>query len=327
MNFQQLRIISETAKRDFNLTEVAAALYTSQSGVSKHIKDLEEELGVQIFERKGKRLLGLTQPGRELLQIVERMLLDTRNIKSLAERFSNCEQGQLTVVTTHTQACYALPRVVLAFKEVYPEVHLTLNQCGPGEIKRMLLEGRADIGIATEALADVTELYSFPYYNWQHAIVIPAGHELESRPALSLGDIARYPILTYHEGITGRARIDRTFAGGGLTPNIVMSSLDADVIKTYVGLGLGIGIVAPMAFDPARDAGLKLLSGSRLFETNTTRIAVRRGRYLRAYAYRFIELCFAHLDTRSVELHSPPPSAADIQANSIQHQPGLSEPA
>ncbi len=291
MNFQQLRIIHETVRRNFNLTEVANALFTSQSGVSKHIKDLEDELGLELFIRKGKRLLGLTEPGQELVHIVDRMLMDARNIKSIAEQFSNKDHGQLTVVTTHTQARYALPRVVTQFKQAFPKVHLVLHQASPTEIVTMLQDGRADIGIATESLAGVPDFVSFPYYAWHHSVIVPVGHPLESVEPLTLEAIAEHPVITYHEGFTGRAKIDETFAKAGLTPDVVMSALDADVIKAYVELGLGIGIVASMAYDPARDKGLNMLPSSHLFEENITRIAVRRGHFLRGFAYRFIELC------------------------------------
>ena len=291
MNFQQLRIIRETVRRDFNLTEVANALFTSQPGVSKHIRDLEDDLGVEIFVRKGKRLLGLTDPGKELVKIVERMLLDARNIKNLADQFSKREQGSLAIATTHTQARYALPPIVKQFKEAFPRVHLILHQASPAEIVSMLLDGTADIGIATESLASVPDLATFPFYRWHHSIVVPAGHELEATRPLTLEAIAEHPIVTYHEGFTGRSRIDRVFTNANLAPDIVMSALDADVIKTYVKLGLGIGIVASMAFDPALDGALTLLDSAHLFEPNTTVIAVRRGHYLRGYAYRFIELC------------------------------------
>jgi LysR family cys regulon transcriptional activator len=291
MNFQQLRIIREAARCNFNLTEVGNALFTSQSGVSKHIKDLEDELGVELFIRKGKRLLGLTDPGRELLVFVERILLDANNIKNLVEQYSHRDEGQLTVVATHTQARYALPQVINEFKKSFPKVHLKLHQAGPGEIVTMLLNGEADIGVATEALHDVTKLDSFPYYSWHHAVVVPVGHPLEKVKSLTLEALAAYPIVTYHEGLTGRAKIDQPFADAGITPDIVMSALDADVIKTYVELGMGIGIIASMAFNPVKDTDLRLLKCDHLFESNTTYIALRRGHYLRSFAYRFIELC------------------------------------
>ncbi|WP_293761770.1 CysB family HTH-type transcriptional regulator [uncultured Aquitalea sp.] len=299
MNFQQLRIIRETVRQNFNLTEVANALFTSQSGVSKHIKDLEDELGVELFVRKGKRFLGLTDPGKELLTIVERMLLDAGNIKRLAEQFSLKDEGQLTIATTHTQARYALPQVVTAFKKAFPKVHLVLHQASPEELVRLLLEGEADIGIATEAVADETELVSFPYYSWHHSIIAPPEHPLHQQP-LTLEALADYPLVTYHQGFTGRTRIDRTFAEAGLSPDIVMSALDADVIKTYVELELGVGIIASMAYNPERDRRVKVVEGEPLFGHQTTRIAIRRGHYLRSYAYHFIELCSAALDEQTV---------------------------
>jgi LysR family cys regulon transcriptional activator len=306
MNFQQLRIIRETVRRNFNLTEVANSLYTSQSGVSKHIKDLEDELGVELFVRKGKRFLGLTEPGKEMVKIVERMLLDAKNIKSLADQYSQQDKGQLTVATTHTQARYALPKVVTEFKRIYPKVHLKLHQGSPAEIAQMLLDGEADIGVATEALGAVPELVSFPYYTWHHAVIVPAKHPLVSVKPLTLAALADHPIITYHEGFTGRALVDKTFADAGLAPDIVMSALDADVIKSYVELDLGIGIIASMAFNPARDNELRLLDSSHLFSENMTRLGVRRGHYLRRFAYHFIELCSPELTEAVVKDHVAP---------------------
>lgn len=301
MNFQQLRIIRETVRRNFNLTEVGNALFTSQSGVSKHIKDLEDELGVELFVRKGKRLLGLTDPGKDLLVLVERMLHDARNIKTLAEQYSQRDVGQLTVAATHTQARYALPRVIGEFKKAFPRVHLKLHQGSPQEIVDLLLEGEADIGIATEAVAEHQEIASFPFYHWHHALVVPDGHPLLALDKLTLDAIAEHPVITYHEGFTGRARIDRVFAEAGLAPDVIMSALDADVIKTYVELGLGVGIVASMAFHPKRDDGLVLIDCQHLFPENTAHIAIRRGHYLRGFAYRFIELCSPDLRESTVK--------------------------
>jgi LysR family cys regulon transcriptional activator len=301
MNFQQLRIIRETVRRNFNLTEAANALYTSQSGVSKHIRDLEVELGVDIFVRKGKRLLGLTEPGKELLVLVERMLLDAKNVKNLAEEYSNRSAGQLTVATTHTQARYALPRVVQEFKQLFAKVHLRLHQGSPEEIADMLLKGEADIAVATEALADVAEFASFPFYSWHHGVIVPAGHVLEQCQPLTLEAIAAHPIITYQEGFTGRTRrIDAAFARAGLMPDVVISALDSDVIKTYVELGMGVGILASMAFNADRDRDLRLLDASHLFGENVTRIAVLRGHYLRGFAYRFMEMCSPALTERVV---------------------------
>lgn len=300
MNFQQLRIIRETVANNFNLTEAANALFTSQSGVSKHIKDLEDELGIELFVRKGKRLLGLTEPGRELVAIVNRILLDANNIKTLANQYSGRDEGRLTLVATHTQARYALPGVVTKFKKAFPKVHLKLHQASPNEIVSMLLDGEADIGVATEALTDVTGLDIFPYYSWHHAVIVPAGHPLEKVHPVFLEAVAEYPIVTYHDGLTGRATIDQSFAAAGLEPDIVMSALDADVIKTYVELGLGIGIIASMAFNPSKDTDLRMLDSAHLFGRNTTYVALRHGHFLRDFAYRFIEFCSSSLEEKVI---------------------------
>lgn len=289
MNFQQLRIIREAVRQDYNLTDVASALHTSQPGVSKHIKDIEDELGVEIFVRRGKRLLGLTGPGKEIAGVAERMLLDAQNLRRIAEQFSSQESGDLVIATTHTQARYVLPEVIKQFRAEFPRVHLVLHQGSPQEITQLLQEGRADIGIATESLAGAAELVSFACYEWSHVLIVPANHPLADEPELTLAAIARYPIVTYHEGFTGRANLDRCFAEQGLTPDIVLSAIDADVIKTYVETGLGIGIIAEVAFNPAKDLGLKSRSISDLSVSNTTRVALRRGRFQRSFAYRFIE--------------------------------------
>ncbi|WP_295430988.1 CysB family HTH-type transcriptional regulator [uncultured Thiodictyon sp.] len=300
MNFQQLRILRATVQNNFNLTEVASALFTAQSGVSKHIKDLEDELGVEIFVRRGKRLLGLTEPGKELLPIVERILLDTGNIKRLGEQFAQRDEGRLVIATTHTQARYALPPVVAGFKQELPKVHLELRQCGPREVVALLRAGEVDIGLATEAVGDDEDLVSFPFYSWHHAAIVPDGHPLAALEPLTLEALADWPLITYSEGYTGRARIDAAFAAAGLAPDVVMSALDADVIKSYVELGLGVGIIAAMAFHPVRDAGLRLLPTDGLFAANTTRIALRRGHYLRDYAVRFVTCCAPALTAEQV---------------------------
>ena len=289
MNFQQLRIIRETLRQDFNLTEVANALYTSQPGVSKHIKDLEDELGIEIFVRRGKRLLGLTEPGKELATVVDRILLDTQNLRRIADHFASRETGHFVVATTHTQARYALPKIIKWFKSDYPKVHLALHQGSPDEIAAMLVSGAADVGIATEALDKVPELAAFPFYSWHHALIVPHGHPLLQVANPTLEAIADYPIITYHEGFTGRTHIDKAFAEAGVVPDIVLSAIDADVIKTYVELDLGVGIVASMAYDPEKDRNLSLIPVPHLFPESTTRLAVRRGAYLRSYAYAFIE--------------------------------------
>lgn len=289
MNFQQLRIIRETLRCDFNLTQVAQALATSQSGVSKHIKDLEDELGVQLFIRKGKRLLGMTEPGREIARYAERMLVDAGNIKRVSEEMESVDKGELVIATTHTQARYVLPPVISKFRQTYPDVHLVLHQTSPQEIARLLLEGKADIGIATEAVAEHPDIAAFPYHRWRHTVIAPKGHPLEKIATITLKDVAKYPIITYHDGFTGRPKIDAAFAAADTAPDIVMAALDADVIKVYVDLGLGVGIVAVMAVDAARDTGISVLETSHLFAENVSYIAVRRDRFMRQFAYRFIE--------------------------------------
>jgi LysR family cys regulon transcriptional activator len=301
MNFQQLKIVRETVRRGFNLTEVANALYTSQPGVSKNLKDLEDELGVELFIRRGKRLLGLTEPGKELIETVERILRDAQNLRNIADQFASREQGSLTLATTHTQARYALPEVIKQFKARYPQVHLALHQCSPREIVEMLISGEADIGIATEAIDGVPELVSFPCYSWHHAVIVPQGHPLANLPVLTLEAVAAYPIITYHEGFTGRSHIDEAFAEAGQNVDIVLSAIDADVIKTYVEIGLGIGIIAPMAFNAIKDSGLALLSGDGLFPANTTRLAIHRGVYLRDYARQFVGMVAPGVDPQTLQ--------------------------
>lgn len=304
MNFQQLRIIRETVRRNFNLTDVANALLTSQSGVSKQIKDLEDEIGVELFIRRGKRLLGLTEPGKALIDIVERMLIDAANIKHLGDHFSKRTDGELTIATTHTQARYNLPEAVKRFKEEFPRVHLVLHQANPKEIAAMLIDGKADIGIATDTIENNPYLSSFPYLTWEHAVVVPAGHQLAKTKAVTLQTLADWPIVTYDEGLTGRLRIDSAFAELGIHPQFVMSALDADVIKAYVQLGLGVGIVASIAFDPSFDRGLVRIDSGNLFQKSTSSIAIRRGRFLQKFAYRFIELCSPKLNEKHVRSKS-----------------------
>jgi LysR family cys regulon transcriptional activator len=300
MNFQQLKIMRETVRQDFNLTTVANALFTSQPGVSKHIKDIEDELGVEIFVRRGKRLLGLTEPGKEVLAVVERILLDTQNMRNIAEHFASRETGNLVIATTHTQARYALPEVIKQFKTEHPKVHLVLHQGSPREIADLLTTGDADIAIATEWLSKVPEIVAFPYYTWHHAVIVPRGHPLTRLENITLADVAEYPIVTYHEGFTGRSNIDRCFNEAGLVPDTVLSAIDADVIKTYVDIGLGIGIIASMAYHPERDGNLVRLDVPRLFVPNTTRLAIRRGVYLRSYAYALIEKLIPGLTEKKI---------------------------
>ncbi len=300
MNFQQLRIIRETVRQKFNLTEVSHVLAASQSAVSKHIKDLEDELGLVLFARRGKRLLGLTEPGQEVLCYAEKILQEADNLQAVAKSFSAQDEGRLVLATTHTQARYSLPEIVRRFREEFPKVQLVMHQATPGEIAAMLESDQADIGIATESLRSNAQFATFPFYRWYHGVIVPKGHPLTKVKHLSLKDIAQYPIVTYHEGFTGRAMIDETFAKAGLNPEIAMVALDADVIKAYVALGMGVGIVASMAFDDDQDQHLRLLDASELFKENVTVVALRKGRFLRGYVKRFVTLCVRNLSEKEL---------------------------
>jgi len=302
MNFQQLRVVRETVRCGFNLTGVAAQLYTSQPGVSRQIRELEEELGVEIFARAGKRLTGLTGPGAALLPIVERLLLDCENLKRAGQDFTSRMDGRLSVAATHSQARYALPHVVRDFRALFPQVTLHLHQGSPKQVAEMLLSGEADIGVATEALAHYPQLVTLPCYRWTHSIVVPPGHPLLAyQEPVTLQQLIEFPIITYDVGYTGRAHIDDAFSREGLHPNVVLTAMDADVIKTYVELGMGVGIVASVALDAERDQQLRILDARHLFEINLTRLAIRRGTWLRGYAYRFIETFVPTLTREVVE--------------------------
>jgi len=301
MNFQQLRSIREAARRNYNLTEVANALYTSQPGVSRQIRELEDELGVVIFERNGKRLTGLTEPGKGILKIVERLLVEAENLQQASLEYAGQSSGTLTIAATHTQARYALPKVVQSFRASFPDVRIALQQSSPEHIAEWVLSGKADIGIATEGLSAFTDLVSFPCYRWSHLIVVPDNHPLLSRSPIRLDDLAEFPLITYDVGFTGRGHLDDAFERAGLSPDIVLTAMDSDVIKQYVTLGLGVGIVASMAFDHGRDRGLRAVEASHLFAANTTRLAVRRGAYMRAYALEFIQQFARELSRREIE--------------------------
>ncbi len=301
MNFQQLRAVRETVRQGLNLTEAASKLFTSQPGVSKQIRELENELGIEIFVRRGKRIDALTEPGKAVLEIIERLLQDAENLKQVGHEFRDQAAGTLIIATTHTQARYALPTVVRQFRHRYPKVHLTLKQGSPPQLAEMVLAGEADIAIATEALDHYPKLLALPGYSWNHCVVVPAKHPLARASQVTLEDLAKYPLITYDPAFTGRTHIDAAFAARGIVPDIVLSAIDADVIKTYVELGMGIGIVAAMAFDAKRDRHLRSLDASRLFKSNTTRVAIRRGAYLRGYAYAFLELFSPQLSRKLID--------------------------
>jgi LysR family cys regulon transcriptional activator len=288
MNFQQLKSVRETARRGFNLTEVANALFTSQPGVSRQIRELEEELGIDIFERNGKRLTGLTEPGKEVLHIVERLLLEAENLQRAGETFSGKTTGTLSIAATHTQTRYVLPRAVQHFRSAFPHVRIALQQSAPEHIAEWVMSGKADIGIATEGLSRFEGLVSFPCYEWHHMIVVPAGHPLLDADRVTLELLARHPLITYDVGFTGRSHIDEAFSAQDVAPDIVLTAMDSDVIQQYVSLGLGVGIVASMAVDYL-PANLQAISADHLFAPNVTRVAVRRGAFMREYAIDFIQ--------------------------------------
>jgi LysR family transcriptional regulator, cys regulon transcriptional activator len=291
MNLHQFRFVQEAVRRGLNLTETAKALHTSQPGVSKAILELEEELGVDIFARHGKRLRRVTEPGEHVLKAVEVILREVANLKRIGEEFSKQESGRLSIATTHTQARYVLPDSVALLRRRFPNVNVALHQGTPEQVAHMVLEERADIGLATESLADFEELVTLPCYTWQHVIVMPQDHPLAAVERPSLAQLAAEPLISYHPAFTGRGRIDAAFARAKLSPRIVLEAIDADVIKTYVRLGMGIGIVAEMAMrDEAQSPGLVSRPAGHLFGDNVSRVAFRRGAYLRSYVYTFAEL-------------------------------------
>ena len=300
MKLQQLRYLTEVARRGLNVSEAAEILHTSQPGVSKQIKALEDELGVQVFVRHGKRLVEITQPGKAVIAIAERILAEAQNLRRAGEEFANEKLGTLTIAATHTQARYALPKAVAAFKKRYPKVELHMHQGNPTQICELVAAGEADFCVATEAIAAYPQLVSMPVYQWNRCVVVPAKHPLLKAP-LTLEALAQHPIVTYDFAFAGRSLVQKAFEAKGLQPNVVLTALDSDVIKTYVELDLGVGILAKMAFDPKRDAPLRAIDAGHLFESSTTRLGIKRGAYLRNYAYEFIELFAPHLPRTVVE--------------------------
>ena len=302
MNIQQLRYVFEVARHGLNVSEAAEALFTSQPGVSKQIRLLEEELGVEVFVRHGKRLVAITEPGRQVLAIAERMLLDVDNLRQVGAEFSNEASGSLSIATTHTQARYALPPVIQAFMTRYPNVRLSLHQGSPRQVCEYVLSGEADIAIATEAIAEEHNLVMLPCYQWNRCVVATPRHPILQAAPLTLEEIARYPLITYDDAFTGRGQINKAFLGRGLKPKVVLTAIDSDVIKKYVEMDLGIGILARMAYDPAEDRRLGMVDASHLFESSTTRIGLRKRSWLRAYVYAFIEGFAPHLSRPMVEM-------------------------
>ncbi|WP_051906772.1 HTH-type transcriptional regulator CysB [Methylomarinum vadi] len=300
MKLQQLRYLCEIERQNMNISKAAAALFTSQSGVSKQIQLLEQELNVQLFRRKGKHLLAFSEAGEKVLYYAKEALQKVENIRLLADELNRSQQS-LTLATTHTQARYVLPKVVEQFLRVYPAIDLHLHQGTPSQIADMLERGEVDIAIATEALADREALLSMPCYQWSRSIITRQGHPLTQLSSVALADVARYPIITYVQGFTGREQLDETFRRERLQPDFVLTAVDADVIKTYVRLGLGIGIIADMAFHPDQDRDLQALNAKNLFGVSTSRIAIKRDKYIKDYVFRFIEMFAPHLSADVVK--------------------------
>lgn len=297
MNLHQFRFVQEAVRRNLNLTEAAKSLHTSQPGVSKAIIELEEELGVEIFARHGKRLKRVTEPGQHVLRSIELIMREVGNLKRIGEQFSAQDSGTLSIATTHTQARYVLPIPVAKLREAYPKVSISLHQGSPDQVARMVMDEVAEIGIATESLGDYPDLVTLPCYEWQHVLVLPQGHPLAKKERITLEDIAAEPLVTYHPSFTGRTRIDAAFAQRKLTPRMALEAIDSDVIKTYVRLGLGIGIVAEMAVrDDGSNNDLAVRPLGTLFGHNLARVAFKRGAYLRNFVYRFAELLSDRLD-------------------------------
>jgi LysR family cys regulon transcriptional activator len=290
MNLHQFRFVQEAVRRNLNLTEAAKSLHTSQPGVSKAIIELEEELGVEIFARHGKRLKRVTEPGEHVLRSIELIMREVGNLKRIGEQFSAQDSGTLSIATTHTQARYVLPVPVARLRETYPKVNVSLHQGSPDQVARMVIEEVAEIGIATESLSGYAELVTLPCYEWQHVLVVPVAHPLAQLERIALEDLAREPIITYHPSFTGRTRIDQAFAARKLQPRIALEAIDSDVIKTYVRLGLGIGIVAEMAVRDDSNADLAVRPLGQLFGQNVARVAFKRSTYLRNFVFRFAEL-------------------------------------
>jgi LysR family cys regulon transcriptional activator len=301
MNLHQFRFVQEAVRRNLNLTETARILHTSQPGVSKAIIELEEELGVEIFARHGKRLKRVTEPGEHVLKSIDIIMREVGNLRRIGEQFSAQDSGTLSIATTHTQARYVLPQPVAKLREAFPKVNVSLHQGSPDQVARMLIDEVAEIGIATESLAHYEELVTLPCYEWQHMLVLPLDHPLAKQDNITLEDLAEQPLITYHPSFTGRTKIDQAFAAKHLHPRIALEAIDSDVIKTYVRLGLGVGIVAEMALqDDGTNADLVALPAGHLFGVNVARVAFKRSAYLRNFVYKFAELLNDKLDRAQI---------------------------
>lgn len=302
MKLQQLRYIWEVSKNNLNVSATAETIYTSQPGISKQIRILEDELGIPIFIRNGKHLTDMTPAGKEIIAIAGEMLMQVENIKNIAKEFRDESKGRLSIATTHTQARYALPPVIKAFMQDLPEVSLDIQQGTPVQISEMVSQGKVDIAIATEAIELFDNLIMLPCYSWGRCVLVPKGHKLANKHQLSLVDVAKYPLITYVFGFTGRSKLDDAFKAQNLQPDVALTAVDADVIKTYVRLGLGVGIVARMAYDEKIDNDLVALDASHLFGESITKIGIRKDTYLRGYMYDFINKFAPHLSRESIDM-------------------------
>jgi LysR family cys regulon transcriptional activator len=304
MNLHQFRFVQEAVRRNLNLTEAAKALHTSQPGVSKAIIELEDELGIEIFARHGKRLKRVTEPGQHVLKSIDLILREVGNLKRIGDQYSRQDSGTLSIATTHTQARYVLPEKVAALRAAFPKVNISLHQGAPDQVARMLIDEVAEIGIATESLAEYAELVTLPCYQWQHMLVMPIDHPLAQQSRITLEEVAREPLITYHPSFTGRTKIDAAFAAQKLEPRIALEAIDSDVITTYVRLGLGVGIAAEMAvrdiMEQGGATGLVVRPAGHLFGQNTARVAFKRSAYLRNFVYTFAELLSSRLSRETV---------------------------
>jgi LysR family cys regulon transcriptional activator len=301
MNLQQLRYLCAIVDNNLNVSEAADSLYTSQPGVSKQVRQLEDELGVRVFVRTGKRLASITPAGEAVVSAARRALKEIENLKRVGAEYKSEDEGTFAIATTHTQARYVLPRVLRDFASRYPKVKLELHQGNPMQVAAQTASGDADVGIATEALSTFPDLVTLPCYQWNRCVLVPSGHPLAKAKPLTLAAIAKYPVITYDFTFTGRSQINAAFEAEGLSPKVVLTALDSDVIKTYVELGMGVGIIAQMAYDPVRDTAFEKLDASHLFAPSTTKLALRRGVFLRGYVYDFIALFAPALDRASVD--------------------------
>ena len=302
MNLHQFRFVQEAVRRNLNLTETARALHTSQPGISKAIIELEEELGVEIFARHGKRLKRVTEPGEHVLKSVDLIMREVGNLRRIGEQYSKQDSGTLSIATTHTQARYVLPQPVAKLREAFPKVNVSLHQGSPDQVAQMLMDEVAEIGIATESLAQYADLITLPCYEWQHMLVLPITHPLATKADITLHDLALEPLITYHPSFTGRTKIDAAFAAKRLQPRVALEAIDSDVIKTYVRLGLGVGIVAEMAIkNDGTNSDLVAIPAGHLFGANVARVAFKRSAYLRNFVYTFAELLSSDLTRSAVE--------------------------